>query len=116
MPTSVVLTYDVDTKSVWPMAILWNVCYSVSVCCRDMSRCVAGDALEETSASETDDASDDDGSAIVMYDRLPQERSILRTTENDPAIVVRHRLLWCDDCLHYRRGESVAVQHSQTNN
>ena len=75
------LTYDVDTKSVWPMAILWNVCYSVSVCYRDMSRGVAGDALEETSASETGDASDDDGSAIVMCDRLPPERSISRTTE-----------------------------------
>ena len=75
------LTYDVDTKSVWVYCVIWNVCYSVSVCYRDMSRCVAGDALEETSASETDDASDDDGSAIVMYDRLPQERSILRTTE-----------------------------------
>ena len=58
-----------------------NVCYSVSVCCRDMSRCVAGDALEETSASETGDASDDDGSAIVMCDRLPQERRLLQTTE-----------------------------------
>ena len=77
-----------------------------------MSRCVAGDALEEMSASETDDASDDDGSAIVMCDRLPWERIILRTTEKWSCDYrpIQTIVVWRLSTLQTRRERCCAAQ------